>query len=275
MRGIYYLLSRYYVLIIFVLLEAFALQLVYQSHKYQEVKFVNTSNAISGRLLGYVNSFYTFINLGKNNQALVEENARLRQQLAYQPGYPGTDSLLPGQSETYRYTYIPARIVNNSINKNVNYITLDKGAKDGIVKGLGVISSNGVVGVITNVSDDFSLLMSVISIKSLVGVRHKNTNALGNLKWDGRNPFVLQVENMSKTLPIKKNDTIVTAGFSSIFPPDIVVAKVLTVKPGESTSFYEMDVMLTNNIATLSHVYIVKNKKKNQVDSLQMLMSNE
>lgn len=274
MRSIYYLFSRFYVVIIFVILEIFAISLVIQSHKYQEVKFLNTSNAVSGNILGYVNSFYSFIHLGANNKALMEENVRLKAQIKYQNKYL-IDSILPVNSELYSFEYIPAKIVNNSINKNINYITLDKGSKDGIVKGLGVVSSNGVVGVITNVSENFSLLMSVISIKSLIGVRHKNTNALGNLRWNGNDPYTLQVDNLSKTLPIKKNDTIVTAGFSSIFPPDIVVAKVKRLKPEESTSFYEMDVELTNNINSLSYVYIVKNSKKKEIENLQSQATNE
>ena len=274
MRSIYYLISRFHVLILFVLLEIIALTLVFKSHKYQEVKFLNTSNFVAGNILGYVNSFYSFIHLGTNNKALMEENVRLKAQILYQNKYTA-DSSLPKNSEQYSFEYIPAKIVNNSINKNINYITLNKGTKDGIQKGLGVISSNGVVGVITNVSENFSVVMSVISIKSLIGVRHKNTNALGNLRWNGTDPYTLQVDNLSKTLPIKKNDTMVTAGFSSIFPPDIIVAKVKRLKPEESTSFYEMDVQLTNNINSLSYVYIVKNSKKKELEELQSQAINE
>lgn len=274
MRSIYYLFSRFYVLITFVLLEIFALTLVFKTHKYQEVEVLNTSNAIAGKTLGLVNSFYTFINLGENNKALLEENVRLKSQIKYQNTYL-PDSSLPKNSEQYSFDYIPAKIVNNSINKNINYITLNKGSKDGVQKGLGVISSNGVVGVVTNVSDNFSLVMSVISIKSLIGVRHKLTNALGNLRWNGDDPYTLQVDNLSKTLPIKKGDTIVTAGFSSLFPPDIVVAKVKRLKPEESTSFFEMDVQLTNNINSLSYVYIVKNSRKKEIDDLESHATNE
>lgn len=274
MRSIYYLFSRFHVLILFVLLEVFALTLVFTSNRYQEVRFLNTSNAFAGNILGYANSFYSFINLGKNNKILLEENVKLKEQIKYQNIY-SIDSSLPKSSEQYVFTYIPAKIVNNSINKSINYITLDKGRNEGVEKGFGVISSNGVVGVVTNVSENFSLVMSVISIKSLIGVRHKNTNALGNLRWNGSDPNTLQVDNLSKTLLVKKNDTIVTAGFSSLFPPDIVVAKVKKLKPDESTSFYEIDVQLTNNINSIGYVYIVKNNKKKEIDKLESQTANE
>lgn len=274
MRSIYFLLSRFHVLFLFVLMEIFAIVKIYHTHKYQEVKLMNTSNAITGRIIGFANSFYTFINLGKNNKELAEENIRLREQLSYQINYP-SDSQLPKNSELYYYEYIPAKIVNNTLTKSINYITLNKGEKDGIQKGWGVISSNGVVGIITNVSENFSLAMSVVSVKMLVSVRHKNSNALGNLSWNGKNPNLLQVQSLSKTLPVKINDTIVTAGFSSIFPPDIVVAKVKRFTPDESSSFYEMDVKLTNSIQQLSYVYIVKNKKKKELDKLESQRLNE
>lgn len=274
MRSIYYLFSRFHVLILFVLLEIFALTLVFKSNKYQEVRFLNTSNSFAGKVLGYANSFYSFINLGKNNTILLEENVKLKEQIKFQNIYK-LDSSLPKYSEQYVFEYIPAKIVNNSINKSVNYITLNKGTKDGVEKGLGVISSNGVVGVITNVSESFSLVMSVISIKSLIGIRHKNSNALGNLRWNGSDPNMLQVDNISKTLPVKINDTIVTAGFSSLFPPNIVVAKVKNLKPKVSSSFYEINVQLTNNINSLGYVYIVKNSKKKEIDKLESQVTNE
>lgn len=274
MRSIYYLLTRFYVLILFVLLEAFALTTIYKSHKYQEVKFLNTTNKFTGTVLGYVNSINSFVHLGTNNKALVDENTRLRKLIEYQNQYP-SDSALPKYSASYHFDYIAAKIVNNTISKSINYITIDKGSKDGIVKGLGVVSSNGVVGIVTNVSENFSLVMSVISVKTLIGVRHKNTNALGNLRWNGESPFLLQVDGFSKTLPIKKNDTILTAGFSSIFPPNVIVATVKKLEPDQSTSFYIMDVELTNNINSLSYVYVVKNDKKRELDSLQIQMLNE
>ncbi|MBP6660894.1 MAG: rod shape-determining protein MreC [Chitinophagales bacterium] len=274
MRSIYYLLSRFYVLILFVVLEFFALSLIFKSHKYQEVKFLNTTNGMAGTVVGYVNGFNTFIHLGTNNKALVEENALLKKQIQFQNQYP-SDSNLPRNSDLYTFDYVVAKIENNSINKNINYITINKGSKDGLQKGFGVISSNGVVGIITNVSENFALVISVISVKSLVGVRHKNSNALGNLRWNGSDPNTLQIDGFSKTIPVKKNDTIVTAGFSSIFPPNVLVATVKDVKPDEGSSFYDINVHLTNNISSLSYVYVVKNNKKNELDSLQRLINNE
>ncbi len=274
MRSIYYLFSRFYVAILFVLIEIFALSLIFKSNKYQEVKILNTTNTFTATVLEYVNGAYSFIHLGTNNKILAEENTQLKKLIEYQNKYP-IDSSLPKYSSIYHFDYISAKIVNNTIVKSINYITIDKGSKEGIQKGQGVISSKGVVGIVINVSENFSVIMSVISVKSLISVRHKNTNALGNLRWNGEDPYTLQIEGLSKTLTIKKNDTILTAGFSSIFPPNIIVATVKKLNPEESTSFYYMNVRLTNDINSLSYVYVVKNEKKKELDSLQIQMLNE
>ncbi len=267
MRSIYFLFSRFYVLITFVLFEIFSLSLVFKSHKYQEVRFLNTTNVITANFIGVINEFNTFIHLGTNNKALVEENLRLKRQILYQQSHP-IDSNLIKSSDVYTFDYIVANIENNSINKNINYVTLNRGSKHGVQKGLGVISSNGIVGIITNVSESYSLAMSVISVKSQIGVRHFHSNSLGNLTWNGIDPYTLQVNGISKTLPVKKNDTIITAGFSSIFPPNVPVAVIKNFEPDPGSSFYNINVKLTNDVAGLSYVYIVKNNKKNQLDSL-------
>ncbi len=274
MRGIIYLFTRFHVLLLFLVLEIFALSLVFKSHKYQEVAMLNTSNSVSGKFLSWSNTISSFINSGKNNKILSAENARLRSQIIYQNKYI-KDTVLPLESDLYTFNYIPAKIVNNTVNKSYNYITIDKGSDDGIHKGNGVVSSNGVVGVVTNLSAHYALVMSVISKKSFVSVRHKNSNALGNLDWSGKNPFVLEVRNMSKTILIKKNDTIVTAGFSSIFPPDLMVGTVMEFKPDNSTGFLDIKLKPSTDIPSLSYVYIVINTKKNELDSLQRLIQDE
>lgn len=275
MRSIIFLITRFHTLLIFLALEIFSLVIVVRSNHYQEIKYVNTSNSIAGFVLNITSNVTNFIYASKNNKKLMEENVKLKNQLKYQYTYSSSDSSLPKQSETYFFQYIPAKVINNSIDNSVNYITLNKGKKDGIKNGYGVISSNGVVGFVTNVTDNYALVLSVISTKSRIGVRHQKTNAIGSLFWDGGNPFTLNVDNFSKTLPIKKGDTIVTAGFSSIFPPNLPVAIVKSVEPNPVSSFYICDVKLTNSISTLTDVYIVINKEKDELDLLNSVNINE
>jgi len=272
MRNILFLITKFHTLIVFVILEIVALSYVFKSNHYQEVKYVNTSNFIIANILEVSNGVLNFINAPKNNKILINENARLLSLLQYQDRYK-EDTLLPLISSSYTYSYIPAKVINNSINKNNNYITL-KGAKDNIKNGYGVISSDGIVGIVVNTTEHFSLVMSVISTKTMISVRHKNTAAIGSLFWNGNNPFELNVDNFSKTLPLKINDTIVTAGFSSIFPPDLPVAIIKKLEPNPTSSFFICDVRLTNAIPSLTDVYIVVNKNIEEIKTLEQPLSN-
>lgn len=274
MRNIIYLFTRFQTVIVFIILEIVALSFVFKSNNYQEVKFLNTSNVISGNILNISNAFFNFIYASKNNKAIMAENVKLRAQLVYQNHYK-VDTLLPKKSESYSYNYIPAKVVNNSINNNNNYITLNKGTTDGIQKGFGVVSSNGIVGIVVNTTPNFSLVMSIISTKSNIGVKHLKTNSIGSMFWTGNNPFVLNVDNFSKTLPIKINDTIVTSGYSSIFPPDLPVAIVKRLEPNPTSSFYICDVKLTNSIVSLTDVYVVVNKNIKELEQLNQAINNE
>jgi rod shape-determining protein MreC len=110
--------------------------------------------------------------------------------------------------------------------------------------------------------------MSVLSVKSQISVKHKKSGIIGNLKWDGLDPFTLMVENVSRTTKVAVGDTFITTGFSNFFPPDIPVAVVKKVDQDPSTSFHFIDVKLTNRLDKIDYVYIVKNEDKPQIDSL-------
>ncbi|MCB0511171.1 MAG: rod shape-determining protein MreC [Chitinophagales bacterium] len=267
MRNIIFLITKFHTLIVFVILEIFALSFVFKTNNYQGIKYANTTNFIAARIVNTSNGILNFINAPKNNEKLIQENAKLLSLLEYKNTYI-EDTLLPKKSDTYTYTYIPAKIINNAINNNNNYITINKGTQDGIKNGYGVVSSNGVVGIIVNTTEHYALIMSAISTKSNISVKHKNTNAIGSLYWNGNNPFELSVNNFSKTLPIKIKDTIVTAGFSSIFPPNLPVATVKKIAPSLTSSFYICEVNLTNSIPSLTDVYVVVNKNIEEIKKL-------
>lgn len=275
MRTIYFLIARFHTLIIFIVLEIISLSAIYKSNKYQEVRMLNTANGISAKFVSLNNAVVQFLNAGKNNKILQQENIELRKQIKHQNIYPTIDSTMPLSSEDYVFDYIPAKIVDNSINKQVNYITINKGKKEGIQKGQGVVSSNGVVGIITNVTDHFALVRSVISTNTPIGVKHEKSNALGSLTWNGVDPFKLQVLELSKTLAVKPKDTIVTTGYSAIFPPDFPVAIVQKVEPDPTSSFFICNVKLTNSINIIGYVYVVINKQKEEIQQLHNTESNE
>lgn len=267
MRNIVFLLERFHLILLLLLLEGFAVFSLRKHYEYQDARVTSMSSSISGKVFTIRSGIYDYFGMKAENRRLSEENAMLLAKLEYVSQYP-RDSTLPIESEVSTFQYKSAKIIENNITESINYIMLDKGVKDMINKGQGVITSNGVIGVITHVSENFSLAMSVISTKSRIGVRHKNSGALGNLTWDGINPFILSVDNVSKTNLVAVGDTFVTAGYSNFFPPNIPTAIVTSVETDPSTSFLYIDVKLSNAIDKVDYVFVVQSEDKPEIDSL-------
>jgi rod shape-determining protein MreC len=165
---------------------------------------------------------------------------------------------------TQQYTFVNARVVNNSIGRRNNFITLDKGTSNGVEKDMGVISSSGVVGIVKDVSLHYCTVMSVLHKNTKISTRFKNSNYFGSLVWNGENHREATFLEIAKHVKFKTGDTLVTTVYSSIFPEGIMVGVVKSweLKPGDN--FYKINVKLSTNFANLSHVYIVDNLMKRE-----------
>lgn len=268
MRNLFYLIERFHLLILLLILEGFALMFVRKTNLYQDSILGNASNAVSGKIFTVRSDISEFFGLKQENLRLAEENSYYLSQIKYPITYP-KDTTLPSQSDSTEFSYVVAKVIDNSVTQSVNYIMINKGVNESIERGQGVITGLGVVGIVTNTSRDYALAMSVVSTKSRISVKHKKSGAFGNLTWDGTNPWRLSIDNVSKTNSVAVGDTFVTAGFSNFFPPNIPAAIVSEVKQDPSTSFLYIDVKLSIEIDKLDYVYIVKSKDKPQIDSLR------
>ena len=268
MRNLYYLIERFHLIILLIILEGISLAFLRQKDLYHDTIVGNFSAQIAGNLYSKRNQVVKYFGLAEENKRLAKENALLFSKVRYSEKL-AQDSTLPQQSPSQIFSYIPAKIIDNSLTESVNYLMLDKGYVDGVEKGLGVIAPDGVVGIVVRVSKNFSIVMSVISTKSRISVKHQKSGVLGNLTWDGNNPWVLKVDNVSKTNNIAIGDTFQTAGYSNFFPPEIPTAIVTSVKQDPSTSFLQIHVRLSENIDKINYVYIVESKDKAQIDSLK------
>lgn len=269
MRNLFYLIERFHLLILLLILEGLALMFVRKTNLYQDSVLGNASNAVSGKIYTVRTEISEYFGLKLENERLAEENAYYLSQVSYPIIYP-KDSTLPAESDSIIFKYSVAKVIDNNITQSVNYIMINKGINDGIEKGQGLITGLGVVGIITNTSADYAMAMSVVSTKSRISLKHKKSGAFGNLTWDGSNPWVLSIDNVSKTNIVAIGDTFVTAGYSNFFPPNIPAAIVTEVKQDPSTSFLYIDVKLSIDINKLDFVYIVKSKDKPQIDSLRL-----
>jgi rod shape-determining protein MreC len=268
MRNLFYLIERFHLLFLLLILEGFALMFVRKTNLYQDSVLGNASNAVSGKIYTVRTDISEYFGLKQENERLAEENAHYLSQVSYPIIYP-KDTTLPAESDSIVFNYLVAKVIDNNITQSVNYIMINKGINDGIEKGQGLITGLGVVGIITNISADYAMAMSVVSTKSRISLKHKKSGAFGNLTWDGTNPWRLSIDNVSKTNTVAVGDTFVTAGYSNFFPPNIPAAIVSEVRQDPSTSFLYIDVKLSIDIDKLDYVYIVKSKDKPQIDSLR------
>jgi rod shape-determining protein MreC len=257
MRNLWVFFLRYYAFFLFFILEIIAFSFIARNKGYQSTAILNSANSISGNLYSGVSNAKFYLSLGAINDSLVSENARLRSLLLSEKYDPAkkTDSNL-----IQRYTYTEARVINNSVQKRNNYLTLDKGSLQGIKKDMAVICGNGIVGVVKDVSYHFSTVISFLHKDLPISAQINRTKDFGSLTWEGLNPKMAKLMYIPTDVMVKVGDTISTSGFSSIFPPNILVGTVTKIDQKSGESFYEIDVKLSTNFSKLRYVYIIKDR---------------
>lgn len=258
--------SRHFFL--FLLLQGICFYLMSKNNIYWDVSFFNTTNTVVAKSLEASQKTTEFISLGKVNQQLVEENRILRKQLTdlseeqnNPPGYK-KDSL-----KAHRFDFITAKVIGSTHNLTNNFITIDKGTADGIKKGMGVISSQGVVGQVLYANEHYSRIYSLLHSQQMVSaeilnkkLRETESNALGIAKWDGESPKYINLTNVDRFKPVSKGDSVVTSPHNPIFPPKIMIGRITQVSEVPSEAFHKIKVKLSTDFTGLMYVNVVTNK---------------
>jgi len=253
----------------FILLLGISLVLTIQSHRYHKSKFISAANDVTGGLYESVNHVNEFINLDTYNERLLKENARLRKELSNYSFHSVSNEL-----KDVPYEFIPAKLIQNSFRKKNNILVINKGTKQGVTTDMGVITTNGIVGVIETVGENFSTVLSVLHVQSQINAQLKKTDHIGSLIWDGESPFKVQLEDITKVAPIQVNDTIVTGNYS-IFPQGINIGRVIEAELDQTQNYFNVDVVLFNDMSNIGYVYVVKNKALNEVNQILNPGKNE
>ena len=175
-----------------------------------------------------------------------------------------TDSSL-----VHQYTYIPARVINNSVIYRNNYLTLNRGSIHGVKKHMGVICPGGVVGIVMNVSEHFCTVQSALNKNSIINAKILENNYFGPLVWEGEDPRYGILKDINKHVEVKKSQTVVTSAFSHIFPENIPIGKIEEVGYDPGGNFYRLEVRLSTPFASLSNAYIILNKMQDEINALE------
>ena len=269
-------LVRYHLFFFFLLLEGFCFYLIYQNSHYHQASFVNMANSANGRVYKSYSGVTDYLYLKKFADSLVKENASLHARLMDSKN--DTITVQKEQMDTLSkkmeqvYTYTAAKVIRNSVNQSSNYIYINRGRNQGITPQMGVIDPSGVVGQVVNVTDDYAAVMSLLNKKFQVSVKLKHTNYFGPLSWEGKNTTMAKLKEIPKHVKLKVGDTLVTSGYSELFPENVMVGTVKHMNAEPEENFLDIDVALSTNMNNLSYVYVVTNLKKKELQILDSVV---
>lgn len=266
MRNLLNFFIRYGAWFLFVFYAAISCFLLFQRNPFQHHVYLTSANAVVSGVYDVAANVTGYINLRDINAdlqrrtadleseviALREHNRALRQQLL-QDSLRTTDSL-------GRFRFILATVVNNSVVNPYNYITVNKGRLDSIQPEMGVMDQNGVVGVVNTVSDHHARIISLLNPNFRLSCKLRGNDAFGSLVWDGKSPYEAILEELPKQVRFRKGDTIITSGYSAVFPEGIPVGTIIGSTRGEDDNFNTLRIKLLTDFSTLSTVKVISNR---------------
>lgn len=276
MERLFLFFYQYRAFFTFLLLEVACAWMIIENNQYQSARFFNSSNSMVASLNNISQGVREYFLLRNINSTLAEENASLRSKLEQlkQLEIAGDSITRSDSSVIKQYEFVSAKVVNNSVHRSTNYLTINKGDDVGIRPGMAVISPLGVVGKVKAVSNHYSVVTSILHRDYKLSVVISRTGYFGSVRWDGHDPEYVQLDFVPRHVNPAKGDTIVTSAYNAVFPEGVMVGVIEEVKQDE-TLFYDLRVKLSQDFRKLSYVEVVKSKLKHELDSLEVPFKEE
>lgn len=270
MRNLWIFISKYNAFFLFLIFEVASLIIYVKYNSFQKATFINSANEVTGNFYTRVNDFYSYLSLKEVNDSLARENARLRNQLKTS-FYVDTVTRHKVSDTVYKdqYEYIVARVINNSTNNINNYLTINRGSKQGIAKGMGVICSQGIVGKVIYVSGHFAVVQSLLHKDSRFSAMLAVNKEIGTIEWgDEMNPHKGLLKDVSNNAQPKVGEQVVTSGYS-LFPVGIPIGRISNLHAKGGGYSLNMEVALAVDFSKLQYVDVVDNKFANEQAGLE------
>ena len=265
--------------IVFIVLEIVCFVLLFSYNSFQGSIYLSTANEVTARLLNGKDKVTTYFGLAEQNRVLAEQNAQLQQrvfELEMQSAHHTLDSLRKAEavSRVYRagYHIEAAQIIDKSINKHDNYLTINRGTADGVAPDMGVIGPDGVVGVVYKCTEHYSLVMPLLNSKSNISCKVLGDKDFGYLRWHGGDPCYAMLHDVSRYSNVSVGDTIVTSGSSSYFPEGIMVGTVAEATPLPDGLCLDLKVKLNTSFSQLEHAFVVRKMDAEELEELKELL---
>lgn len=263
MQNLLEFLQKYYHWFLFVLLEVISLTLLFRYNNYQGSIWLSSANAVAGKVEEGRAEVESFFSLRTLNEELSMRNFYLERQVTelrrlYREAVEDTVGLWAKEMKFLKtYQLVPAKVVTNELNKQENLLTINRGEADGVEVGMGVASGQGIVGVTYLVSDHYSIVIPVLNTSSRISCAIRGHNYFGVLRWDGKDAGVAYMEDIPRHARFKKGDWVETNGYSSIFPPGVLVGKIEEVYNATDGMSYRVKVRLSTDFGSLRDVVVI------------------
>ena len=258
MLRLFLFLKRFQYPLLFILLEAIALSLIISNLQYHKSVFFNSLQELNGIAYSKVESTTKYFHLKSMNDSLLLENARIKAELYTTYRKVKSDSIYQDSIKHLSYNLVPAYVVNNSIDNRNNYLTIDIGENKGANTRMGVVSDEGIAGIIKHVSPNYSLAISVLSSDFRVNARIVENGEIGSVTWDGRFVDRLVLKDIPSHIAIEGGQKVVVGPYSNFFPENTPIGTVLSYELESGGSFYNIYLKLNTNIKNLRMVYVVE-----------------
>ena len=275
MRDLLDFLFKYSNWLLFVIYVVASCVLLFRNNPYQHHIFLTSANTVSATVYGTAENVTSYFHLRDINDDLQAQNARLEAELLELQKKLGRyeleasfDSIM-NDTIKLQYDFILADVISNSITRGHNYITIEKGRRDGIKPEMGVVDQNGVVGVVNVVGEHASRIISLLNPKMRLSCKIKGSEYFGSLVWDGKNPEEAVLEEMPRHEKFKKGDTIVTSGYSALFPPGIPVGTIVSHAKEHDDNFYALRIKLFTDFNRLSTVRVITNDMNEELKEIR------
>ncbi|MEG2070041.1 MAG: rod shape-determining protein MreC [Bacteroidales bacterium] len=276
-------LKRNFHYILFAFLQILCIVMIYNSMTYSHFVIATASQKITSPVNKFWYGFVRHFSLETENEALIKQNIKLLNQkeniyfLKEDSVYTAfvIDTLVSKTNKIKMYDYTYANVVYKTTHKIHNYIIIDKGSDDGITVDMAVLSSQGVVGVVSDVSPHFASVISLLHPDSRISAKVMPINQIGTIMWEDNDPEMAVLHDIPQHLNVEIGDSIVTSGYSNVFPKDILIGVVNSKVNNTKNSFYTIQVKLATNFNNLNKVYVISNLYKPEIDSLKLKFKNE
>jgi rod shape-determining protein MreC len=268
MKSLFLFLYKFRAFISLILLESICAFLIVQNSHYHRALFFNSSNAAIGSVLSVSQDIANYFELRRINESLAAENTQLKNTLSSFNQLP--DSIRYDSARNFNY--IKAKVINHSVDLRNNMLTINVGTSNGVKKNMAVIGGGGIIGKTRYVSDHFTLVTSLLHTESMVPAVVKGKVNICTIQWDGTSPYFVDLLYVPRHYTLEVGDSILTSGYSGIFPENILIGRIYSINLSEDAPFFDIKVKLVNDFYKIAYVEVAENTQLPEIDSLQNLI---